>query len=43
MKTASLRIRKDKSVEGVDVHREFTGDDLCQRNATYVPVGFCAA
>lgn len=40
MKTASLKIRKDKSVEGVDVHREFTGDDLCQRNATYVPVGF---
>ena len=40
MKTASLKIRKDKSVEGVDVHRDFTGDDLCQRNATYVPVGF---
>lgn len=40
MKTASLKIRKDKSVEGVDLHRDFTGDDLCQRNATYVPVGF---
>lgn len=40
MKTTSLKIRKDKSVEGVDLHRDFTGDDLCQRHATYVPVGF---
>ena len=40
MKTASLKIRQDKAVEGVDLYRDFTGDDLCQRHATYVPVGF---
>ena len=39
MKTASLKI-KTVAVNELNKYRDFTGDDLCQRDATYVPVGF---
>lgn len=39
MKSASLKI-KTTVVNELNNYRDFTGDDLCQRNATYVPVGF---
>jgi hypothetical protein len=39
MKTASLKITT-VNVNGLNKDRVYTGDDLCQRNATYVPVGF---
>ena len=39
MKTSSLKI-KTTVVNDMNKDRVYTGDDLCQRNATYVPVGF---
>ncbi len=39
MKNASLKI-KTVEVNELNTDRDFTGDDLCQRNVEYVPVGF---
>lgn len=37
MKTASLKIKRLNPVNGLDLYRDYTGDDLFQR---YAPVGF---
>lgn len=40
MKTASLKIRNgNATLNGRDLYRDYTGDDLCQRHGN-APVGF---